>query len=133
MLAVDTSVWIDFLNGHHSLESEYLSACLADDVPIVLPGIVLAEILAGLKGESEAQRMTSLLDAFDAAPESSPEDYRAAAAIYRSCRQAGGGVGSVVDCVIAQVCLRNDYTLLTKDADFRRIAARTSLKLIEFS
>lgn len=133
MLVVDTSVWIDFLNGHHSLESEYLSSCLADDVPLVLPGIVLAEILAGLKSEAEARRMELLLGAFDAAPESAPDDYRAAAAIYRSCRQAGGGVGSIVDCVIAQACLRNDYRLLTKDGDFRRIAARTSLKLVEFS
>ena len=44
MLVVDTSVWIDFLNGHRSLESEYLDACLADNVPVVVPGIVLAEI-----------------------------------------------------------------------------------------
>lgn len=133
MLVVDTSVWIDFLNGHRTLESQYLSTCLVDDVPLVLPGIVLAEILAGLTSEAEARRMASLLDAFDSAPEATPDDYTAAAAIFRSCRHAGGGVGSVVDCVIAQTCLRKDYTLLTKDGDFRRIAARTSLRLIEFS
>lgn len=133
MLVVDTSVWIDFLNGHRTLESEYLAACLADDVPLVLPGIVLAEILAGLKSDAEAQRMASLLDAFDAAPESAPDDYRAAAATFRSCRRVGGGVGSVVDCAIAQTCLRNDYTLLTKDGDLRRIAVMARLRLVEFS
>lgn len=133
MLVVDTSVWIDFFNGHGSLESEYLAVCLADDVPLVLPGIVLAEILAGLKSEARARIMSSLLDAFETAPEPTPDDYKSAAAIFRSCRQAGGGIGSVVDCVIAQTCLRNDFTLLTKDRDFRRIAARTSLRLVEFS
>lgn len=124
---------MDFFNGHGSLESEYLAVCLADDVPLVLPGIVLAEILAGLKSEARARTMAPLLDAFETAPEPTPDDYKAAAAIFRSCRQAGGGIGSVVDCVIAQTCLRNDFTLLTKDRDFRRIAARTRLRLVEFS
>ena len=59
MLVVDTSVWIDFLNGRQSFESDYLAACLADDVPVVLPGLVLAEILAGLKTEAEAVRIAA--------------------------------------------------------------------------
>jgi predicted nucleic acid-binding protein len=129
VLVVDTSVWIDFLNGYRSVESEYLAACLADDVPVVLPGLVLAEILAGLRTEAEAVRIGSLLAALDAAPEPSVEDYRAAAAIYRSCRRAGRAVGAIADCLIAQTCLRNDYVLLTRDRDFVRISAATGLRL----
>ena len=131
MLVVDTSVWVDFLNGHASCEAEYLAGCLADDVPLVLPGIVLTEILAGLKTEAEARRIASLLDAFEACPEASGDDYRAAAGMYRACRHAGHAVGSVVDCIIAQACVRNGYRLLSKDRDFSRIAARTPLKLVE--
>ena len=129
MLVVDTSVWIDLFNGHRSAESEYLAACLADDVPVIVPGIVLAEILAGLRTEAEAARIESLLAALDRAPEPSPDDYRAAAAIYRSCRRAGRSVGAIVDCLIAQICLRNGYVLLTRDRDYVRIAASTGLRL----
>ena len=133
MLVVDTSVWVDFLNGHRSLETEYLANCLSDDVPIVLPGLVRAEILAGLRTDVEAERIASLLDAFDATPEPTTGDYTAAAGIYRMCSRAGAAVGSVVDCLIAQACLAHGYALLTKDKDFRRIAARSALRLVEFA
>ena len=131
MLVVDTSVWIDFLNGHRSPEADYLAACLADDVPLVVPGLICAEVLAGLRTEAEAARIESLLAALDSAPEPSVDDYRAAAAIYRSCRRAGRSVGAIVDCLIAQICLRNGYVLLTRDRDFVRIAASTGLRLVE--
>lgn len=133
MLVVDTSVWVDFLNGHRSVETDYLAACLSDDVPIVLPGLVRAEILAGLRTDAEAARIASLLEAFDAAPEPTASDYVAAAGIYRGCRRAGAAVGSVVDCLIAQTCLAHGGVLLTKDRDFRRIARCTQLRLVEFT
>lgn len=133
MLVVDTSVWVDFLNGHRSREAEYLASCLSDDVPIVLPGLVRAEILAGLRTDVEADRIASLLDALDAAPEPSTGDYTAAAGMYRSCRRAGVAIGSVVDCLIAQSCLKHEYALLTKDRDFSRIATRFPLQLVEFA
>ena len=133
MLVVDSSVWVDFLNGHWSLETEYLANCLSDDVPIVLPGLVRAEILAGLRTDAEAERVASLLEAFDAAPEPTTGDYAAAAGILRSCRRTGAGIGSVVDCVIAQTCLSHGYALLTKERDFRRIAAESALRLVEFA
>ena len=131
MLVVDTSVWIDFLNGHRSPEADYLAACLADDVPLVVPGLVCAEVLAGLRTEAEAARIGSLLASLDPAPEPTTDDYRVAAAIYRSCRRAGRSVGAIVDCLIAQICLRNGYALLTRDGDFERIAASTGLRLVE--
>jgi predicted nucleic acid-binding protein len=59
-------------------------------------------------------------------------DYQDASAIFRTCRRAGAGVGSMIDCLIAQTCVRNNYLLLSKDRDFRRIAACSSLRLVEF-
>jgi predicted nucleic acid-binding protein len=131
VLVVDTSVWVDFLNGHRSLEAEYLATCLTDDVPIALPGLVRAEILAGLRTDAEAGRIASLLEAFDAAPEPATADYVAAGGLYRSCRRVGAAVGSLVDCLIAQTCLSHGHALLTKDRDFHRIALCTQLRLIE--
>jgi len=44
---VDTSVWVDFLNGRDSLETHWLRDAITDGLPVVVPGLVLTEILRG--------------------------------------------------------------------------------------
>ncbi|WP_420886111.1 PIN domain-containing protein, partial [Candidatus Contendibacter odensensis] len=48
--------------------------------------------------------------------------YCEAATLYRRCRSQGSTIRSTIDCLIARICLRHDYDLLTKDRDFRLIA-----------
>jgi predicted nucleic acid-binding protein len=122
LILVDTPVWIDYFNGHASLEAERLAHAIADNEPLVLPGIVLTEILLGLKTDAEADRIAELLGAFESPPESGRQDYLEAAHIYRACRSKGQAIRSTVDCLIAQICLRHGYTLLSRDRDFRAIA-----------
>lgn len=113
---------MDYFNGYPSTEAQRLAHAIADNQPIVLPGVVLTEILLGLKSETKAERIASLLTAFDAAPSFDHADYLAAAFIYRKCRTQGYTVRSTIDCLIAQLCLRHDFTLLTIDRDFQAIA-----------
>jgi len=129
MMLADTSAWIDYFNGHPSAEAELLAHAIADNQPMVLPGVVLTEILLGLKSEAEAERIAALLTAFETAPAFDHADYLAAAAIYRTCRSQGYTVRSTIDCLIAQLCLRHDFTLLTKDRDFQAIARFFPLRL----
>ena len=68
-MLVDTSVWIDFFNGHESKQVEHLACAIAESESIVVPGVVLTEILLGLKYDAEAERISSLLNAFDAVDE----------------------------------------------------------------
>jgi predicted nucleic acid-binding protein len=118
VILVDTSVWIDYFNNHQSLEAEFLTVCIAEARPIVLPGLVLAETLLGVRDSAHADRVTSVLQAFDLAPELERSDYQDAAAIYRECRARGSTLRSTIDCLIAQLSLRYDYELLTRDRDF---------------
>jgi hypothetical protein len=122
VILVDTSVWIDFLNGHASGEAESLAQLIEENQPITVPGLVLTEILCGLRSDSEAERIANLLSAFDSTPEPARRDYAAAAGIYRSCRAQGQTIRSTIDCLIAQICLRYGYRLLSKDRDFDAIA-----------
>jgi predicted nucleic acid-binding protein len=130
LILVDTSAWIDYFNGHSSSEAERLTQAIADNEPLVMPGIVLTEILLGLKTGAEATRIAELLGAFESAPESGRRDYLEAAHIYRACRSKGFTIRSTIDCLIAQICLRNGYRLLSKDRDFRTIAQHFPLSLI---
>jgi predicted nucleic acid-binding protein len=132
-MLVDTSVWIDFFNGYASAESERLAQAIGAGEPIALPGIVLTEILLGLKTEAEAARLADLLLAFDVVPEPALADYREAARIYRLCRTQGVTIRSTIDCLIAQLAIRDQRSVLTKDRDFSAIARCCPLQLVALS
>jgi predicted nucleic acid-binding protein len=130
VILVDTSVWIDFFNGHDSAEAAQLRSYVADGKPLTIPGLVLTEILLGVRTEAEAARIVRVLSAFDPSPELDSTDYEKAAALYRLCRSRGVTIRSTIDCLIAQLCLRHNYELLSKDRDFTRIAEVAPLKRI---
>lgn len=130
-MLVDTSVWIDFFNGYASLEADRLAQALEEGEPIALPGLVWTEILAGLRSESEAARIHGLLNAFDYVQDPTWQDHIEAARIYRTCRTKGFTIRSTIDCVIAQLCLRDDLPLLCKDRDFQTISQYFPLRLIK--
>jgi predicted nucleic acid-binding protein len=130
VILVDTSVWIDYLNGYASLEADYLTLCIAELRPIVLAGLVLTETLQGVRDAQQAEVTRGVLTAFPLAPEFDRSDYEHAAAIYRACRAGGATPRSAIDCLIAQLCLRHGHELLTRDRDFDAIGKLFPLKLI---
>ena len=48
-ILVDTSVWVDFLNGHPSPERATLANLLANDHDLCTCGVVIAEVFQGLR------------------------------------------------------------------------------------
>ena len=106
-MLVDISVWIDFFNGHESAEATHLARAIQDAEHIVITGVVLTEILLGLKNDAEAKRILNLLEAFDYSAEPVRDDYIEASRIYRLCRSQGITIRSTIDCLIAQLCLRS--------------------------
>ena len=129
-MIVDTSVWIDFFNGYPSEQARTLAQAIDDNLTIGIPGLVLTEILLGLKNDVEAKRIAHLLEAFTAVLEPNRADHIAAAALYRTCRARGVTIRSTIDCVIAQLCMRDGHALLAKDRDFERSAEQVELKLV---
>jgi len=130
-MLVDTSVWVDYFNGHVSPQADRLALAIADAEPIALPGLVWTEILIGLRTDAEAAKIAGLLDAFEYVGEPARSDYLAAAGIYRTCRTRGYTIRSTIDCVIAQLCLRDQRPILSKDRDFQAISHCFPLCLIE--
>jgi len=130
MILVDTSVWIDFFNAADSAEAAQLRSFIVDGRPLTIPGLVLTEILVGVRTEAAATRLVRVLSAFDTSPEPDSTDYEKAAGLYRLCRARSVTIRSTIDCLIAQLCLRHNYELLSKDRDFARIADVAPLKRI---
>lgn len=128
MILVDTSVWVDFLRGVNSRERRALHRLIEDGEDVAITGIILTEILQGIKEDKDSQTLKDYLLEFTLYSPKAPETYLKAAGIYRGCRSRGKTVRKTVDCIIAAIAIEHGLTLLHKDSDFDHIAACTGLK-----
>ncbi len=130
MILVDTSVWIDFLNGAHSKERHALHRLIEEEEDISITEMILTEILQGIKEDKDFKRVKDYLLELPIHRPKGTETYLKAAGIYRDCRKRGKTVRKTVDCIIAAICMENNLTLLHKDSDFELIRACTRLKVL---
>ena len=129
-LLVDTSVWsLAFRRDAAAVapEVQALVAALTGSEVVVTTGLVLQELLQGFTGPKAA---TDIVARFSALALIQPDrdDHIAAAGLRNKCRRAGVQLGTV-DALIAQLCIRNDLTLLTCDQDFTHAAKHCELKV----
>jgi predicted nucleic acid-binding protein len=121
LIVVDTSVWIDFLNGRNAPHVTALRAALGQD-EIIIGDLMLCEVLQGLDSENEAQQVESLLRRFDIAPMTGDTIAVIAARNYRALRRRGITIRKTIDLLIGTWCIENRRPLLHNDSDFRPMA-----------
>lgn len=118
---VDTSAWVDFLNGQASPERQALADLVAGQDELCTCGVIVAEVFQGLrrdKGRDELQRL--FRDLLFLEP-SGIELYLRSAEIYRLLRQRGATVRSTIDCLIAALAEENGSYILARDRDLEAI------------
>lgn len=126
MILVDTSVWIDFFSASPGAAGRELRRLISEAEPVVLTGIIVTEVLQGLKRDvALIERYLALWDLLE--PRGF-ESYRKAAALHRLCRSHGITL-TTVDAVIATLALENVAILFSLDKDFSHVARFTNLKL----
>jgi predicted nucleic acid-binding protein len=106
-----------------------LRRLIEQDQPVAVPGIVLQELLSGVRTETEYERLKNLMEGFPLML-ATRENHWEAARIANTCRKAGISV-STVDCLIAAMAIATKSQLLTDDGDFLRIASRCDLHLLK--
>jgi predicted nucleic acid-binding protein len=117
MIFVDSSVWIDYINGKESAQVNFLDGILGYD-GIVIGDLVIAEVLQGCTDArtfAETKRLLGLAGFIVVS------DYAVAvqaAQNYMTLRAKGITVRKTIDTLIATRCLVNDLTLLHNDRDF---------------
>jgi len=99
---------------------------VADAEPFALAGVVVTEILQGLK--RDVSRLEHYLSQWDMLEPKGFSTYREAAHIFRSARAKGVAV-TTVDALIAAIALEHGATLFTLDKDVLRIAGIVQLPL----
>lgn len=124
MILIDTSAWIEFLTDTGTPVCEAVDELLGADIAIC--DAISMEILAGARDEEHLGQLRGLL-ARATLVSTTPADYDAAAALYRTCRRGGETVRKLVDCLIGAVAIRVDAPILHADADFAVLARHTRL------
>jgi hypothetical protein len=127
VIVVDTTVWIDFLNGRNEPHVERLAGMIDADQGIALTDVTLTEVLQGIRDESQVRLVDERLSAFDILRLESLDDFRRAAELYRTARRQGVTIRRTIDCLIASVCIRERLPLMHNDADFDLLAEHTEL------
>ncbi len=117
MVIVDTTVWVDYLNGVSTPQSEWLDR----EAPLQRLGLLdlmVCEILQGLSTNADADRVLKELMRFEIFETGGVDLAVAAAQHYRALRGLGRTVRKTVDCLIAAFCIRDGHLLLHSDRDF---------------
>ena len=126
MIVVDSSVWIDFLNGRNAPHVRRLRAILSTD-EITVGDLMLCEVLQGLGSERAAREVEALLLRFEIVPMAGEEIAVIAARNFRSLRKRGITVRKTIDLLIGAWCIENRRPLLHNDSDFRPMARHLGL------
>ena len=132
MFVIDTSVWSRALRRRERSEGEPPSALLIrrlvlDNEPIGVPGIVLQELLSGVRTKKEFVRLRKVLDPFPVLL-ATEEHHLLAATLYNTCKSNGLNV-SPTDVLIASTAIQCRGTLITTDSDFRRMSEHIDLSV----
>ena len=126
MIAVDTSVWIDFFRGRSPVVDKL--SLLLDRDEVALPVSARIEILSGAK-KSEGRRLERVLSAL---PILYPTEQ-----LWKRIEDwvtAGAAVGQrfgVGDLLVAALAVEHGCTLWSLDSDFERMARLRMVTLVQ--
>ena len=96
MIVVDTTVWIDFLNGHDAPQVRRLRALFGTE-EIAVGDLMLCEVLQGLQSEPAAREVEALLRRFDIVPMAGEAIAVTAARKFRRLRARGITIRKTID------------------------------------
>jgi len=117
---VDSTVWIDFLRGKVTSQTATLDQCLQSRDDLCCCGFVLAEVLQGVRTESEyvaTKRQFETLVYL----EDDRSTFELGATVYRELRRKGVTIRNSIDGLIAAVVIQHGVHLLENDRDYRYI------------
>ncbi len=126
---VDTSAWVDFLNGFPSPVADALDELLRGDDDVCTCGIVVAEVFQGLRRTRGRDAIRRSFENMIFLEPSGSRLYFRAAELFRGLRERGTTVRSTIDCLVAAIAEDGGCDLLARDRDLDAILDSGLLKV----
>ncbi len=123
MIAADTSTWVAFLEGSAGQDVQLLDRALADRQVLMVPA-VLSELLSDSRLPAEVAATLMALPLIEIA-----EGYWQRAGLLRAKALAKKRRARLADALIAQSCLDQEISLLTRDRDFQAFSEAADVDL----
>ena len=127
MILVDSSVWIDYLGFNVSKIDQKLDALIHPNNQVVVTGIILQEVLQGIKNSRSFQLIQKLMSHLPFLVPTADTHYLAAEMFKKLAGH--GKTPSTVDVLIAALAIQNKLPLFTLDNDFQAIKTHSPLEL----
>jgi predicted nucleic acid-binding protein len=127
LIAVDSSVWIDWIRRNDGDATEKLRRILNKE-DIAVGDVVLLEILQGARDDLHASKIERMLG--DCVPVEMLSRSLAviAAANFRTLRGKGVTIRKAPDIIIGTWCIENNCPLLHSDRDFAPLVEHLGLR-----
>jgi predicted nucleic acid-binding protein len=117
MIVADTSVWIDYVNGVISPQTNILDIEL-ENRRVATGDLIIVEFLQGFREDKQFQEAKDLMDSLEYYDFVGRELAIKAAQNFRKLRKMGITIRKTIDVLIATFCIEYGFELLHNDKDF---------------
>jgi|SRR5579863_5791975 len=129
MIIVDSTVWVDYVNGQSNEETRLLETKIGRE-DVGLTDLILCEVLQGLRNARELEEVKAQLLEFSVFQTGGTRMAVETALNYQKLRTKGFTVRKTIDCWIATFCLREGHELLHRDRDFDPFENELGLRVV---
>ena len=127
MILADTSVWIDYFNGHLTAHTDTLDKAIIDGL-VIMGDLIFLEILQGFRTDKDYKLAKSTLQTLEQFQMLDTKLALKCADNYRLLRKKGITIRRTNDVIIATFCIEHTLPLLFTDRDFLPFVDKLSLK-----
>lgn len=117
MIVVDTSVWIDYVNGVVTPQTNILDIEL-ESSRLATGDLIIVEFLQGFRDDRQFLKAKDLMDSLEYYDFVGREMAINAAQNFRRLRKKGITIRKTIDVLIATFCIEYGFELLHNDRDF---------------
>ena len=128
MIIADTSVWIDYVRGIVSPQTDMLDNELLHD-RVATGDIIIVEFLQGFREEKDLKIAKQIMDRLEYYDFLGKEMAIISAGNYRKLRKNGVTVRKTIDVIIGTFCIEKGFELLHNDRDFDPMEQYLGLKV----